>query len=216
MNNATRRLEVRDRLVRAARRVGAERGLELRMEEVAIEAGVSRRTAFRYFPNRAELVNEAFAHGMHSYRKHVPLEMRIGDDPDIWLARLCRSVHDLNGTVGKLYWDLILATDVDREIQNTIETHKEHRRVFIRRCCEVSWHAYGGKDEPPPWLVDAFFAQLSPFTTVYFTDQLGRSISDVGTVTGEVLQRLVRSGVAEPDAARIDDVDVAMPSTHLA
>jgi AcrR family transcriptional regulator len=221
MNDPKRRLEVHHRLVEAARRVGAERGLEFRMEEVAIAAGVSRRTAFRYFPNRAELIGEAFALGMDSYRKHVPVDPPSGDDPDVWLARLCRSVHELNSTVGKLYWDLIFATDVDRDIQKTIKTHKRHRRAFIFRCSEASWHAYGGEGDPPSWLVDAFFAQLSPFTTVYFTDHLGRSISDIGATTGQVLQRLVKSAVAEAGMARtdgvdaVDAVDAPMPRTHL-
>jgi hypothetical protein len=67
-------------------------------------------------------------------------------------------------------------------------------------------------------LVDAFFAQLSPFTTVYFTDHLGRSISDIGATTGQALQRLVKSAVAEPGMATtdgVDAVDAPMPRTHV-
>ena len=218
MSDPKRRLEVHDRLVQAARRVGAERGLEFTMEEVAIAAGVSRRTAFRYFPNRAELIGEAFAVGMDSYRRHVSVDTSSGDDPDVWLARLCRDVHELNSTVGKLYWDLIFASDVDPDIQKTIQTHKRHRRGFINRCSEAAWHAYGGEGEPPSWLVDAFFAQLSPFTTVYFTDHLGKSLSDIGATTGQALQRLVRSAVAEPGMATtggVNAVDAPMPRTHV-
>lgn len=45
----------RDRLLAAARRLFAERGGDVTMEEVAIEAGVGKGTLYRRYPNRAAL-----------------------------------------------------------------------------------------------------------------------------------------------------------------
>jgi AcrR family transcriptional regulator len=190
------RMLVRAKLVHAARMVAAERGLDMTMEEAAIAAGLSRRTAFRYFPNRFQLIAEAFAEGMDSYRRHVPLEAP-DSDPDEWVAKLCAAVHELNSRVGKLYWDLTFASNVDEEIQKTIDLHHRHRMQFLKSCTESCWRAYDGRGPAPSWLLDAFAIHLSSFTTVYFTDQLNRSIADVGAATANALQRLLRMAVAE-------------------
>lgn len=51
----------RERLVQAARTLFADRGLDVPLEEIAREAGVSIGTLYNRFPTRAELVAEVFA-----------------------------------------------------------------------------------------------------------------------------------------------------------
>ena len=52
-----RRLSTTLRIARCARRLAADRGLDgFTMEELAQEAGVSRRTLFNYFPGKVDAV----------------------------------------------------------------------------------------------------------------------------------------------------------------
>jgi AcrR family transcriptional regulator len=51
----------RERLIEAARRLFAERGLDVPLDEVARAAGVSIGTLYNRFPNRADLVGAVFA-----------------------------------------------------------------------------------------------------------------------------------------------------------
>lgn len=51
-------LETSERIVAAAERCMGRRGLGVSVNDVAIEAGLSRRTVYHYFPNRKALVGE--------------------------------------------------------------------------------------------------------------------------------------------------------------
>jgi AcrR family transcriptional regulator len=51
----------RDLLVGAARRLFAERGLDVALDEIAKVAGVSNGTLYNHFPTRVELIAEVFA-----------------------------------------------------------------------------------------------------------------------------------------------------------
>src|SRR3546814_3459087 len=66
------RAAVRERIVRGARIQLAERGLAVRVEDVAAAAGVSRRTVFRYFEPRESLLPAALQDPLRSSGNHVP------------------------------------------------------------------------------------------------------------------------------------------------
>lgn len=75
---AEKKAETRDALIAAAYELFRERGFgSTTMEEVAEHAGVSRRTAFRYFPNKETLV---FPHRPRRLERFVELLQPIEDE----------------------------------------------------------------------------------------------------------------------------------------
>lgn len=192
------KLLVRGRLIRAARRACATRGLDVRMEDIAQEAKVSRRTAFRYFPNRSELIREAFISGMQGYRSRVPYTAP-DSDTDEWVDQVCLITHQLNARVGKLWWDLTFSPPADDpELAQTIKTHHASRNEFIGRFAKVAWKAFGGEGAPPGWLVDAIAVQMSAFTTEALMSGYDRSPEQIGYATSDVIRRLIRDALRSP------------------
>jgi AcrR family transcriptional regulator len=73
----------RDLIVEAARRVFAERGLDVAIEEVARQAGVGVGTLYRRFPTRADLIAGAFESKLSVYAEAVEEALL---EPDAWIA----------------------------------------------------------------------------------------------------------------------------------
>src|SRR5260221_14170169 len=60
------------RILRSARLFVAEHGLDVTVEEIAEAAGVSRRTLFRHFPTRDQLVPAAISPGLDRHGELLP------------------------------------------------------------------------------------------------------------------------------------------------
>jgi len=73
----------RQRIVAAARRMFAEHGLEVPMEEIARQAGVGVGTLYRRYPTRGDLIAAAFEAKMSAYAEAAREALA---DPDPWRA----------------------------------------------------------------------------------------------------------------------------------
>jgi AcrR family transcriptional regulator len=68
-------------ILRAAREVFGERGLEAPLEEVALRAGVGSATLYRRFPSKVHLIEAVFEKELRAYTSIVE---RGIEDPDSW------------------------------------------------------------------------------------------------------------------------------------
>ena len=72
----------RERVLDAAEVVLAEVGVTATMDEIAVAAGIGRRTLFRYFPTREQLIAAAIARGYQRLDEEVFDEVHLeADDP---------------------------------------------------------------------------------------------------------------------------------------
>lgn len=71
----------RERILRSARGLYAERGLDVTVEDVAEDAGVGIATVYRRFPDRDALVEALFHDRLQA---HADLARQCLDDPDPW------------------------------------------------------------------------------------------------------------------------------------
>jgi AcrR family transcriptional regulator len=71
------------RILESARRLFAERGLEVTLDDVADAAGVGVGTVYRRFANKQELIVEVFEHNVAEMAETVE---RANDNPDPWAA----------------------------------------------------------------------------------------------------------------------------------
>ncbi|CAN5292440.1 TetR/AcrR family transcriptional regulator [soil metagenome] len=85
----------KERLLDAARRLFADRGLIVTMRDVARAADVGPATLYRRFPTKQDLIDEAFADELHACRAIVSEGCA---DPDPWrgLCDVLRRVGELN------------------------------------------------------------------------------------------------------------------------
>ncbi|MEV1011710.1 helix-turn-helix domain-containing protein [Streptomyces sp. NPDC049881] len=83
--------ENRRRILGAARRLLAARGIDVPMAAIAREAGVGMATLYRRFPTRQELVAEVFA---EQFAQCAALVESALEDPDPWHG-LCTAVEGL-------------------------------------------------------------------------------------------------------------------------
>ena len=189
----------RARIVRAAQKALASRGLATTVDEVAAAAGVSRRTVFRHFATRERLVAAAIRAGLRSYAEHVPPPPPDDGTDDIgdWLLDVLLAAHRLNARNGRIYWDLsALDADLPGELAAADAERRQAPRRFAVRVTRTVWRARGGAGEPPEWLTDAVAVHLSGFTLQSLAGDFDRSPDDVARVSARVIEASVAAALA--------------------
>lgn len=186
----------RERILLAARTVLAARGLKTTVDDVADEAGISRRTVFRAFATRDRLIAEAVRDGIRSYAEHLPAGTGVPDLDD-WLLSSMTAIHRLNARHGRIYWELAgLGDDLQGEIAVVAEERRQARGDLVRAFTRTLWRAAGADGRAPAWLVDACAVQLSAFSTRALTGDFGRSPEEVASVCARTLAAAARAAAA--------------------
>src|SRR5215211_3583244 len=112
----------RERVLRAAREVFAEQGLDASTNEIARRAGVGVATLFRRFPTRDELVGAAFADKMSAYAAAIDDALA---DTDPWhgfcgfIERVCQMQADDRGFADVLTMTFPTAKALEEERDRT-------------------------------------------------------------------------------------------------
>lgn len=188
----------RERIVLAARRSLAERGLATTVDDVADLAGVSRRTVFRHFGTREALFAAAIEGGLRAYGQHLPAAEPEDGDLDGWLRDVLVASHRSNARNGRIYWELsTMDPELSGELAAAAALRREARRGFADRITKAAWKAAGGRGRVPPWLVDAFAVHLSGFTTRSLEVDFDRTPDEVAAVSVRVLRAALAAAVAE-------------------
>jgi AcrR family transcriptional regulator len=186
----------RGRIVRAARRVLAERGLATTVDDVADAAGVSRRTVFRHFSTRENLFAVAIRDGLRTYGEHLPPAR--DDDLDSWLLDVLLAAHRLNAGNGRIYWELsVLEPELTGELAAAAAERRQARNQWATGVTKVLWRARGGRRNPPAWLTDTVAVHLSAFTTQSLAVDFDRSPDDVARVSARVIDAALTAALTE-------------------
>jgi AcrR family transcriptional regulator len=112
----------RERVLRAAREVFAEQGLDASTNEIARRAGVGVATLFRRFPTRDDLVGAAFADKMSAYAAAIDNALA---DSDPWrgfcgfIEQVCQMQADDRGFADVLTMTFPTAKAVEAERDRT-------------------------------------------------------------------------------------------------
>ena len=161
-----------ERILRAARYLIGARGLDMTMDEIAAAAGGGRRTVFRHFESRENLLAAAVESGMRRYGERLP--PYEGGDWRPWLERLCLEVHRMNGSYGPGYWELTTRRDLPGELAAMEERRRRARRAAMNRLSADLWKAAGGKGPTPAGVADSVGAHLSVHFTAAVTADAGQ------------------------------------------
>ncbi len=183
-----------DRILRAARVVLAERGLAVRVEDVAAAAGLSRRTVFRHFATRDALLAAALRDSMRSYGDHLP-RYEPGSPLGTWLHEAFVAAHEMNARHGRVYFELALAPDPDGPLGEVAVLRRAARAELVQRFSDRAWTAAGGAGSPPEWVVDTVAVLLSAFATEALVGDFSRTPAHAGHVAARALEHALTAAV---------------------
>ncbi|MEZ5376868.1 MAG: helix-turn-helix domain-containing protein [Acidimicrobiales bacterium] len=192
-------LAARLRTLRAARRLIAERGLGVSMSELAESAGVGRRTLFRHFDGRDELVAEALDSALGWYENVLQLETEADAPPDVWLERMVGHLLDVHHRSGRGLWQLTIAADAELPpaLAAVNRRRREFRRTMTNSIATTAWSRFGGSGPVPAAVVDAVGLTISSFATHSLIDDLGRDLDAVVASTTAVLGAVLRAQASD-------------------
>jgi AcrR family transcriptional regulator len=192
----------RERVLAAAEAVLAEVGVTATMDEIAAAAGIGRRTLFRYFPTREDLIAQAIARGYQRLDEEVFDEAHLeADDPDELIRRVLTTTHRVASQMGKAHWQVA----ADREVLNGLgaaaAARQRARRRYVKRFTERLWALAGGPGRPPRWLGDAFGLLESLFTYQALRLDFDRSEKAIVDLTARLMTEALHAALAEARAA---------------
>jgi AcrR family transcriptional regulator len=150
-----------------------DRGLDLSMEEVAVAAGVGRRTLFRYFDTRADLLAAAIE---HIYETHNFLEYAsLVDAGDLEgsMRRIFTRAYVLAEEAGMALWQL---------------ARDDHVTSV--------WRTYGGRGVSPRWLVDLFVLLEGAFAYACWRLDAERDSKAMVTTSTQTMTAAVQAALA--------------------
>lgn len=160
-----------DAIVNAAQRAMDEHGLDVTVDEIAALAGVGRRTVFRHFATREDLIQAAVTADFADFFDSLPPYDDI--DWKVWLADLARRVHQRTAEAGRVISHL----RTRRLSPRLADAYGEHLRALQRMFTTITttlWKAAGGEGPPPDRLRRTVAAHLSPlFTQAVLLDAEG-------------------------------------------
>jgi len=158
-----------DHLVLAALAGLAKHGLAVTVDDIAREANVNRRTVFRYFATRDDLLAVALTQESDTFRSSLP---QLGDQGwQAWLAELCQAVHQANGTLHRALYELVTRHDLSPRLLAFADDIDTYRRGRNSDVADTLWRAIGHDGGAPGELRSVVAAHLSPhFTTAVSQD----------------------------------------------
>jgi AcrR family transcriptional regulator len=152
-------------LQQAALRGLSEHGVDVTVDEIAQFAGVSRRTVFRHFATRDDLLAAAVRAWYPDFNRSLP---RFTSDVD-WrasIADLSRIIHATNAAHGHVLWELMTRQDLSAQLAAVAEEIARYRRERNHAIADTLWRALGHGASAPEEFRGTVMAHLSPFFTV--------------------------------------------------
>jgi AcrR family transcriptional regulator len=195
----------RERILHGAMAVMATIGLDATIDQVARQAGVSRRTVFRHFASQGDLFAAAINEVWRVIDARMPAPPSPGTDVEAWLRASSIAIHRLlRDVVGRAFWDIhIERPGTSPEVTVALAITLSERRRHASGLASGAWVALGAPGEPPPWVLDAFILQLSGFATnamvEYDTEKAGHvSARILSSVLSSAIEEQRRGGAGQP------------------
>jgi AcrR family transcriptional regulator len=192
------RSQARARIIEGAMIAIAASGLDATIDEVALRAGVSRRTVFRHFASHGELIAATLDEGLRYLGAHLPSAPPPGVDTRTWLNESVVTLHDqTRRLLGRAFWDI----HIDRphqpaEVTAALLDVVEFRYGFAKKFSNSAWLAVGGRGETPQWVTDAFTFHISGFAAFALNKT---SAEESGQMSARILWVVLMSALAEQE-----------------
>ena len=194
--------DVRARLEQAAVQGMLTHGPQVSVETIADIAKVGRRTAFRYFSTREELLAAGVDWVIDGYIESMPT--RDGRPVETWLRDLARKSAAFMAAPGPRYVALIVADWESDAMRSVMARRAEVRRAFSEQVATDAWQAVGRRGRPPRRLVHACLVCLGPFVHYALRTDGGMDIDAAGRAGGDLLVDVFRVVTSPGPRTRAD------------
>jgi AcrR family transcriptional regulator len=186
---------VRTALLRATSDLLFEGGVEPTLEDVAERANVGRRTIFRYFSTKDDLIAETIAASIRDFAATIP--ERAGRRVEEWLEDVARLIHGHNVRIGSSYLQLVLRRDQIAGIAEfTGRPGRTRRHDMMTKLATEVWLARGGHGQVPELVANSFTLHLSVFASEALQFHRHADVEDMARLTVATLLALVDSATA--------------------
>lgn len=153
------------RILRATRRLLAREGLGVSIDAIAVEAELGRRTIFRYFATRDDLIAQALSESLGRFHSQVADAISESSDLDQWLVDVVTQLHGSQRRAGVALWQLAASDDEDlsRPIARVNKHRRDTRRVLTQSIAQAAWNKAGGNGDAPRSIELAVALSISSF-----------------------------------------------------
>ena len=201
--------------------VVAQQGFDATVDEIAQKSGVSPRTIFRHYKSHDRLI-AATVKDMFEACGRYPIEglpqlvddldgwidglPQVVDDLDAWIEDLAVTIHTRSARIfGEAFWDIHRPSDGESEaLAEVAALRREFRLRGVGFLVTLAWRTAGGTGEPPKDLELAFALNLSTFTTQALMVDFNQTPAQIGVLTANILNGLLRRAVAAQRSMQSD------------
>ena len=186
------------RILRATRRLLARQGLGVSIDDIAAEADLGRRTVFRYFAGRDELVARALSESLSRFHSQVSSVVDPDADLEEWLERIVGVLHGSQRNAGHALWQLAASRDSDLPpaVARVNQQRREARRELSRSVADTAWAKAGGVGRAPTEVELALAMTLSSFAVHSLHFDYEADEHDVTRSVVSMLTAMIRRAVA--------------------
>lgn len=183
------------RIVRATRRLLVTKGLEVSMDDIAAEAELGRRTVFRYFSSRDELLARAMNESLDHFNNQVNSSMNAETDVETWLFSVVQSLHQTQLRAGRGLWQLAATDDDDlpAPLAKVNKKRRDSRHLLTQTIAKEAWKRCGRSGQLPRDIELAFALAISSFTVhslhVDYSAQQDETVKAVSSMLHSFLMR---------------------------
>lgn len=185
----------RDRVLDEVQPLLAAEGVEVTMDQLAAAAGIGRRTLFRYFDSRENLIAAAVRRSFEQLLADVFTDPDPTLDPEQMVADVLRRTHDVAESMGRAHWQVATVPSTHPELGEAVLVRRRARAAYVTRFTEELWRRCGRQDEPPRWLADTFGLLESLFAHEALRRDLGRSSAEIVETTTTLMTAALREAL---------------------
>lgn len=165
------------RIVRATRRLLVSKGLDVSMDEIASEADLGRRTIFRYFSSRDELIARAFSESLQQFNQQVLNSIATESDFKTWLTSVVATLHQSQVRAGRGMWELAATDDshLPTVIAKVNKQRRSSRQKLTTAIADEAWSRAKGTGKTPREVELSFALAISSFAVHSLNDDYNAS-----------------------------------------
>ncbi len=195
---------VRTRVIQATQLLLAEHGLGVSMDQIAVAAGVSRRSLFRHFGSRDVLVARAMDETVSAFGERVVARLAVEAPFSEWLQDLLRTVQQCQLDAGRAFWELTASNDdvLGPHLAAVNGRRLETRRRWTDEVAHRAWLLAGGDGAPPDAVVDAFALTLSRHAVRSLVEEMRLAPERVVASNAALLSALILAVQQSDDTGR--------------